>query len=73
MFLIDYPPIRGEDSPDYSKKSTCNILHTYIDVHNQILIDEYPVDVVHAISRLKPQCENMTFSEKSYIIDCLSK
>ena len=53
MFLIDYPSIRGEDLPDYAKKATWNILHTYIYAHNQILIDEYSGDGVHAISRLK--------------------
>ena len=73
MFLIDYPSIRGEDLPDYSKKATWNLLHTYIDAHSQRLIDEYTGDGVHAISRLKYQCANMTFSEKSDIIDCFNK
>ena len=49
-----YPSIRGEDLPDYSKNVTWNLLHAYIDAHSQILIDEYPGDVVQATSRLKP-------------------
>ena len=73
MFLIDYISIRGEDSPDYSKNSTWNILHTYIDAHSQILIDEYPGDGVYDFLRLKTQGANMIFSEKSDIIDFLSK
>ena len=62
MFLVNYPSIRGEYLPDYSKKFTWNLLHAYINVHSQILIDEYPVDGVQSTSRLKPQYANMNFS-----------
>ena len=46
MFLMEYPSIRGEDTPYYAKNSTCNLFHAYIDVHSQILIYEYPGDGV---------------------------
>ena len=39
--------------------------HAYIYAHNQRLIDEYPGDGVQSISRLKYQCENITFSGQS--------
>ena len=64
MFLIDYQSIRREDLPDYSKKATWNLLHTYIDAHSQRSIDEYLGYGVQAISRLKYQCANMTLSGK---------
>ena len=50
-----------------------NLLHTYMDANSQILIDEYTGDGAKAISRLKYECANMTFSEKSDIIDCFNK
>ena len=62
MLLIDYLSIGGEDLPDYTKQATWKLFHAYTDAHFQILIDEYIVDGVQAISRLKPQCENTTFS-----------
>ena len=43
MLLMDYPSIIGEELPHDSKKATWNILHAYIDAHNQRLIDECPV------------------------------
>ena len=42
MLIMDYPSIRGEDLPDYSKTSTWNLLNVYIYANSQILIDEYP-------------------------------
>ena len=57
---MDYTSIREEQLPDYAKKSTWNLLYAYIDAHSQILIDEYPVDGVQAITILKYQCVNMT-------------
>ena len=42
----------GEYLPYHSKNSTWNLLHAYIDVHNQQLIDECSGDGVDAISRL---------------------
>ena len=50
MFLMDYPSIRGEYLQDYSKKSTWNLLHAYIDAHSKILIYGCTVDGVQAIS-----------------------
>ena len=38
MLLMEYPYIRWEHFPDYAKNSTWNLLHAYIDAHNQILI-----------------------------------
>ena len=65
MFLMDYPYIRGEYFLDYAKNSPWNFLRAYIDSCGQRLFDEYPVDGVQAISRLKSQCANMTFSGQS--------
>ena len=42
-----------------------DILHTNIDVHSRKLIDEFPVDGIKCIEKLKSHCANMTFSEKS--------
>ena len=39
MLLMDYPFKREEETPGYSKNTTWNLLHTYIDAHIQILID----------------------------------
>ena len=49
----------------YYKDSSWNLLHTYIDVHIQRLLGEYPVGGVQAITRLKSQCANVTFAENS--------
>ena len=64
MLFMEYPSIRGHQSPDYSKKAAWDLLHAYIDAHNQSLIDERPGDGVQAISILQSQCENMNFSDK---------
>ena len=40
-------------------------MYAYIDKHSQILIGEYPGDVLQAISRLQSQCANMTFAYQS--------
>ena len=50
---MDYLSIRGEDLPDYDKKSTWNILYAYIYAHSQRLIDKYPVYGVKYTSRLQ--------------------
>ena len=65
MLLIDYPPTRGEEIPEYSKKATWNLLHAYIYVHTQRLIDECPVYGVQDISKLQPQYVKMTFDDQS--------
>ena len=39
MLIMEFLSIRREDLPDYSKNTTWNLLHTYIDAHSQILID----------------------------------
>ena len=62
MFIMDYLSIIGEYSPDYGKNATWKLFRAYIDKHSQILIGEYPGDLVQAISRLKYQCAYMTFS-----------
>ena len=62
---MDYPSLRGECLPDYLKKSIWNPLHSYIDAHSQILIDECPGDGLQSISRLKYQCANMIFADQS--------
>ena len=46
MLVMDYTSIRGGDLPDYAKNTTWNLLCAYIHSHNQILIEEYPGDVV---------------------------
>ena len=38
---MEYPSIRGEETPDYAKKAIWSLLHAYIDANNQILIYEY--------------------------------
>ena len=62
--LMEYPSIRGENLPDYANKDTCNLLHVYIDAHNQGSIYKYTGDGLQAITILKYQNEKMTFSEK---------
>ena len=39
-------------------------MHAYIDEHSQRLIDEYPGNVVHVISRLQYQFSNVTFADQ---------
>ena len=41
---MEYPSIKGKYLPDYAKKATWNLFHTYIDSHSPTFIDEYPVD-----------------------------
>ena len=53
MFLMEYPSITGEDLLDYAEKAIWNILHAYIDAHNQRLIDKYPRYVFQAITGLQ--------------------
>ena len=64
--LLDYPKI-GEDDviEDYAKKATRNLLHANIDVNSRILIAELPKDGIKCIEKLKSNCANMTFSDKS--------
>ena len=64
MLLIKYPSIRGEAFTDYAKKDTWNLLHTYINAHSQISIDEYPGYGVQAITIFQSQCENMTSADQ---------
>ena len=65
MLLMDYPYTIGEELPYHAKNSTYNLFHAYIDAHSQRLIDECTGDVVQDISKLKPQCSNMTFADQS--------
>ena len=46
------------------KKATWNLLHAYIDANSQILIDEYPGDILQAKSKLKYQCASIIFVEQ---------
>ena len=62
MLLMEPAYIIGEDLTDYSKKATWNLFHSYIYSHIQILLDEYPGDVLEDISIQKSQCENITFA-----------
>ena len=64
MLLTDYPSIRGEDLPDYDKKATWNLLNSYIDAQNKIIIYEYPKYGEQAISILQCKCANMTFADQ---------
>ena len=69
MLLMDYPSIRREEIPDQAKNSVLNLLHQYIDAHNQRLFDELPGDGVQYISRFQYQCANMIIVDKiRYII-----
>ena len=61
---MDYPSIRGEDSPNHAKKVTWNLFHAYIDAHIKILIDKYPGDGLQSITRMQYQWSNMTFSDQ---------
>ena len=53
MLIMECPSIRGEELPNYSKNSTWNLLHAYIYVHSQRLIDECTGDGVQSISILQ--------------------
>ena len=64
MLLMDYPFIRKEKIPDYSKKDTWNLLHYYMDENIQIIFDECPWDRVQAISIIQSQYANMTFFDQ---------
>ena len=68
MLLMGYAKI-GEDLYDYAKTIMCNLFYAYIDAHNQIIGYEYWVDGLQAISILKFACANITFADKSNIID----
>ena len=59
--LLDYPKIGGEDIKYFFRKSISNILHANIDVRSRMLIDEFPVDGVKCISKLKSHCVNKIF------------
>ena len=65
MLLMDYPSIRGEYLPDYAKKSTCNILHAYMDTNSKKLIDKHTEYEVQEISRFQPQCAKINFYDQS--------
>ena len=62
---MDYPSIRGEEIPYYSKNSTWRLLNAYIYAQNQRLIDAFPGYGEQAISRLQSQCANMIFFDQS--------
>ena len=47
------------------KKAIRNLLHANIDVHNRILIAEFPKYGIKCIEKLKSHSANMTFSDKS--------
>ena len=55
MFLMGYTSIRGEENQYYAKKATWDLLNSHIDVHIQMLIDEYPGYEVQDITRLEYQ------------------
>ena len=61
---MDYPSIRGEEIPYYSKNSTWRLLNAYIYAQNQRLIDAFPGYGEQAISRLQSQCANMKISDQ---------
>ena len=63
-FLCIIHTFRGRGVTDYSKQSTWNLLHSYIDEHSKKLIDEYSGDVAEAITIFQSQCSNMNFSDK---------
>ena len=52
MLLMYYEFIRGEDLPYHDNKATLILFHVYIYSRSQILIDEYPGDIVQSITRL---------------------
>ena len=62
--ILYYPKIGGYDIKDSVKKAIKNIFHKNIDVHNIILIAEFPVDVMKCIEKLQSHYANMTFSDK---------
>ena len=64
--IIDYPKIGGGDIiEDDAKKAIRNLLHAIIDVHSIGLIDEFPMDGIKCIDKLKSHCANMSFADKS--------
>ena len=50
-----------------------NLLCTNIDVHSRRLIAKFPGDGVKCISKLQSNCANMTFLERSDMIDFSKK
>ena len=46
------------------KKSIRNLLHTNIDVHSRVFIDEFPKYGIKCIDKLQSHCANMTFADK---------
>ena len=65
MLLVEYTSIRGVNIPVNANKSTWNILHSFIDSQNQILISEYPGGGLQSITRLQSQCDNMKVSDNN--------
>ena len=64
MLLTYYSYIIGNGFSYYDKQVTWNLLHSFIDVHIQRLIDEYSGYVVQSITILQYQCEKMIFSDR---------
>ena len=62
---MEYPSVRGRYLPGYTDKATWDLLHAYIDEHRKMLIDEYPGNVLQAITILQSHYSNITFSDKS--------
>ena len=73
MLIMEYRYIGREYLPDYAKKATWNLLHAYIDLQSQRLIDEYTRDGVQAISILKSKCANTIFADQSRYIRMFRK
>ena len=64
--LLEYPNVGGDDVIEgYAKKTIRNLLHSNIDVHSRILIDEFPKYGIKCIEKLQSHCANMTFADKS--------
>ena len=55
----------GGNVKDYAKQAIRNLFHANSDVHNRILITEFPKDGIKCLEKLQSHCANMTFADKS--------
>ena len=59
--IIDYPKIQRDDIEDYAKNYIRNLLYSNIDVHSRRLTDEFPMDGIKCIEKLKSHFRKYDF------------
>ena len=55
----------GGNVKDYAKQAIRKLLHANSDVHNRILITEFPKDGIKCLEKLQSHCANIIFADKS--------